>query len=670
MHTRQAISRHLRVYLERLLDGSLDSAWLSGLEVHWQPHLLPVFTPSAQRRLRAMGLLDTTATLSPGDLVGKTITNVHDLSALLGILSPAQPAHQQPSALELDLQAQLPLGRKRLQAKPFPLEAPEKWRPDPLAPVTFAFSDQIAVHHTDGRFAWLIHLLAKHGPSPLFPPGDPVVQFSDISDRFSSPALAAVAHALRAAVHAAASMSVQDEIADIASRISRATRNRSRTASQIALRYGSDGTSRSLDDLADLFGITRQAVYKQITIARSLCSKSDFAPALRRLAAAVDDQAGRAIEVVERDLRRLLGPTQSLVGALQFAKDFFGIVPATPLYSARPAGSRTLRKYVGEAAAHRNVCVLDALRDRFSQDGLCYGSDAIPAVASSSDAASSSATLVDAVSADPSIAWLGPDRRWLLWLHLDSPLVRALLQIAHVAHPRPVSIAAAANGLRGLLDLNPSSVQPPIELLRAAVVLLAPTAGLSLQPESIFLPAGADPISHIAPAQTPIYEYLVEMGGFAGSDAIRRALPLLAELSSVDLDQRVSSCCFVARYASGYLLTGWEPPAATADAIEPAPASYRVEGPLVHCCLTNSAAQRVKPAQRLVYLPAPLPDLIDGVFSHADRLWPDITVRNGRIHRLSPIATALGIPPGGRFHLQMDLAERLFRVHVNSPSNG
>lgn len=667
MHTGRAIARHLRAYLERMLDGAVNFTWLSGLQLQWEPHLLPVFTPSAQRRLRAIGLLDTAATLSPIDLVGKTLTNVHDLTAMLGMLSPGPSPHQQSSPLELDLQAPLPLPRKRLQAKPFPLEASEKWRPDPLTPVTFVFSEHIRVAHTDARFAWLIHLLAKHAPSALVPPGAPVIHFPDICDRFGSPTLSAVAYALRDAVHSAAAMTVQEEISDVATRISRATRNRSRTTSQLTLRYGSDGTPRSLNDVAELFGITRQSIFNQLNIARSLCSKGDYVPALRRLADAVDERTGRTIESVERDLRPLLGPTQSLVGALQFAKDFFGIVPSTPLYSARPAGSPALRKYVGEAAALSSVGVLAALRDRFNSEGLCYVSDALASIHPGPDSPSATDALFDAVSADPSVVWLGPDRRWLLWLHPQSPLILTLLQVTHVAHPHPLSFADAADALRALLDRTSAPVQPSTELLRAAVPLLSHPAGLNLQPDAVLVSASADPVSHIPSKQRPIYECLVRLGGFARPEDFRRAIPALSDVSLADLDQRITSCCFVAPSPPGYLLRGWPHPDVHAHAPDSASRSYRVDGSTVHCYLTNSAAQRVRPADRLVYLPAPLPDLIDGVFAHGDRLWPDITVRDGRIHRLSPIATALGIPPGGRFHLVFDLADRQFRIPVDTP---
>lgn len=666
MHTGQAIGRHLRAYLHRVLDRSVDFTWLSGLELHWQPHLMSLFSPTAQRRLRAIGLLDTAATLSPFDLLGKSITNVHDLTVLLGVLTPRPTRQYFSPPLELDLQSQVLLSDERLQYRPFPLEASEKWRPDPLTPVTFVFSPEISIHHTDGRFAWLIHLLATHAPATLVPPGAPFVHFPDIDDGFGSPALASVAHALRHAVHSAADMNVQEEINDIASRVSRATRNRSRTTTQICLRYGSDGTPRSLDDVAELFAISRQSVFTQINIARSLCSKSDFAPALRRLAQALDAHAGRPIDAVEHDLRPLLGPTQRLVPALQFAKDFFGIVPTTPLYSALPPGARTLRKYLGEAAAHTNRGVIAALRDRFRSDGLCYAADAIAAVPPGSNHASPSSALLDAVTHDPSIVWLGPDQRWLLFVNPVSPLVRGLVQIAHVAHPHPVSIASAADGLRVLLDRNPASVQPSIELLRDAVRLLAPTAGLSLQPDSLILPAAPDPLSHITAAQRRIYECLVLHGGYAVPDVIRGAISSLSNASAAMIDQRVSSCCFVSPAPPGYLLRGWPHPASAPDAIDPDQQPYRIAVPLVHCYLNNSAAQRVKQADRLVYLPSPLPDLIRGVFEHADHLWPDITVRNGRIHRLSSIATALGIPPGGRFHLEIDLERRQFRVHGNS----
>lgn len=663
-HTGPAISRHLRWYMERMLDGSVDFAWLSGLELHWRPHLLPVFTPSAQRRLRAMGLLDTSTTLSPIDLVGKTITNVHDLTALLGMLTPGPTPTHASATLDLDLQADIPTDRKRLTSRPFPLEAREKWRPDPLTPVTFVFSDQISIHHTDGRFAWLVHLLATNAPAALIPPGAPIVQFTDISDRFGNPALASVAHALRDAVQSAAAMTVQDEISDIAFRISRATRNRSRTTSQITLRYGCDGTTRSLDDVAELFKITRQSIFRQISIARSLCSKSDFAPALRRLAAALDENAGRPVEAVERALRPLLGPNQSLLGALQFAKDFFGISPSTPLYSARTAGSTALRKYVGKAAAHRNVGLVDALRERFVATGLCYTVDALAAVDPSSTTASSTGALLDAVNADPTIAWLGPDRRWLVWLHLDSPLVRALLQIAHTAHPYPVPISAAADGLRACLDRVQAGPQPPIQLLRASVALLAPAAGLTLQPDAIVLHDQANPRGHLTRWQLPIYECLVTLGGFASPEALCRTVPTLAGLSGQDLADRLESLSFVQSAPPGYLLRGWPHP--SADAIVDAPASdrrpYRVDGSVVHCYLTNSASQRVKPAGRLVYLPTPLPDLIEGPFKHAESLWPDINVKNGRVHRLSPVATALGVHAGGRFHLEIDLVKRHYRV--------
>lgn len=650
------------MFLERVLDRSVTSDWISTLRVHWQPHMLSAFSSSAQRRLRKLGLLEEHAPFSPADLVGNAVTSVNDLTVLLCLATQSEQTtpHSDPFVIKL---ASTPVHqRKRAQAKPIELHAPQKWRPDPFTPFALVFDGGVRINHTDSRYSWWIHLLLRHGPAHSHGNEIPAETFLQ-SCRDHDERLIPLASNLLRSVNAARSMTVQEEIEDFAAIISRANRNRSATASMITMRFGCDGTFRSLDDCASAFGVTRQAIFNSIATARSLCSSTDYCPALRSLVRSVDELSGRSLAAAQDELRPLLGSSQSLQGALHFAKEFLGLSPRTTVYSATPSGSRSRARFLGKDSAKRSLALFAPIRSAIVTSGLAYTADAISALSPGSADSVGLHELQDAIAHDPSIVFLGHERRWLVWTDPQSPLLQALLQVCHVAHPFPLPVSEAAQALRAHLDAVSATVHPPISLLREAVLLLHSKAGLAIENDDLVLPSTARPLELVPQAQRPIYQHLVDSGGYADFEDLTLTIPTLGGLSQSAQRDRLASCTFLHASGPGYRLIGWPDPLRKPRLSQASP-SYRVDESLVQVVVTNSAAQRVKASARLIYLPSPLDTLIEGEFEHHDRRWPSITISNGRVRRLSPVASALGVMDGEPFKLHVDLDRLNYRVEL------
>lgn len=677
---RASITRSFERRLEEVLADLPKHPWVADLVFLWTPDRIAHFSSAAQKRLAAAGLLAFEGPVQATKLLPSCVRTVADLVALLEVLQEPAAARSLPALERLSIGTSLPSARKRIQTNAQKLVAPQKWRPDPTSPLTLSFAGGVDIHHDDPRFSWWIHLLVSSAPPSVeIRRTLPAEAFLDAVEQDAAPHLAAVARSLRAGVAAAVAVTVQQEVEDIALAVGRACRDRARTATQISHRYGVDGKVRSLEDCASIYGVSRQTIFMQIQLSRALCPKSAFAPALRSVVTAVERNAGRPLDVVESELRQVLGPTISLTGALQFADDFLGLRPATHVHRMdialeefRPPGA-THRRFVGPSAANRAHSLVWELQARLRASGFALVNDVLAASWSteSREPPATRQQLDDALASSRSIEWLDADQQWLVWNGDASPVVQALRQLVTIAHPYPLTLDVASMALRAFLDASSAAVHPPAATLRAAIPDLLAAAGATMRRETIVLREGEDATPRLPTTEKHVYDALATLGGYATWDALRSTCKAARGRSTPDFAALLRGCYFVAPWGPGFKLVGWPDPAPQLVSTSPVGPQrpYTIDGAILRITLTQSSAERVPSADRLLYLPRPLDTLVEGSFTDADLRWPDIKITNGRLYRVAQLAQALGVPDGGTFDLEINLERRSYRLHVAAPTS-
>jgi hypothetical protein len=160
-----------------------------------------------------------------------------------------------------------------------------------------------------------------------------------------------------------------------------------------------------------------------------------------------------------------------------------------------------------------------------------------------------------------------------------------------------------------------------------------------------------------------VYTYLVKQGGFSKASDLKSAIGFGSRSTAV-FEEHMRPCTFALSEHDGYRLCGWpntlQPPMSS-NVHEPS-RQYTVKGEHVQITLTQSAATRVKPSAKIIYLPTPLDKLIGGDFSDEANRWPNIRVESGRVYQLAPIAEAMGVMPGSAFRLELNLDSRSYSI--------
>ncbi len=668
-----SIPRYISFYLTRVLDGAENTEWLSLLVVPWRPYFLTLFSISAQRKMRAEGLTALEQDLPLLSLVNSCIRKVADFHALLAISERRGTFEEGSVPVQITLNEKLPFIRKRVQRRVVALEAPQKWRADPHNPFCLEYADGTKIEHTDPRYGWWIHLLAnsipQEGPLKRQLAAE---EFLATCERDLPKPYKSISVTFRASVAAAEQMTVEQEISDLVAILGRATRDRSRTAEQLRLRFGTNGKLHSFGDLANVFGIARSQVSKQIELARNICPRNAYAPALRALVALIDTKPSRQIDASAAELRQLLGPNQSLEGALQFAREFLQL-PTRDVFRATPLGASTYDSFLDKEAALQTSAIMSKLNASTAQFGVAYADDLVCHRPNFRPTDNDRGYLEDAIANDATLDWLSSDQRWILWNTAQSPLAKALAQAMHVAYPHPLPVDDAANVLRATLDLGLSAVQPDLNTLRAAVNRLAEATGHSFDTEFVYLLGQGQPLTLMTDFECKIFSSLVEFDGFAKVSVLQQHCGYQGQQTAKFIS-RLYECTFLIRENSGYRLCGWPAPDpeqfTTAHSVSSRPRLYKISDALVEIIMKQSNAQRVNASTRMIYLPTPLDTLVEGDFADSTQRWPNINISKGRVRKLSSIAEALGVAPGRTFKLVLNLDNKQYLIDKPELASG
>ncbi len=486
-HLRAALSSAVSLFLSQSLRSPQTSTWLSGLAAQWTPAAIGRFSPSSQKRLAARGLLTFTGPVSVTDLAPSCVSSARDLAALLTLLPQHSAVEPPPShTITIAASSRTPVSSTRTT----PTTPPPKWRPSVLSHWSVNHPVAGDIHHDDARFSWHLERLARSLPAATLAGG--TVTWSTLvrtaGNSPQSPALQAI-RSLDDALTSAARLTVEDELAAIAASVSRATRDTHRTAMQIRMRFGFDGASRSLDDIASAYDLTRQTISKQVILCKALCPSHTHAPKLRSLVASVDAHAGRPLVVLESLFRDLLGPSQSLDGALDFAGEFLGLWPSNPIYRSSPRSYTPASKFVGHACAARSHLVLKSLLQLGRKYGLFSSEVALASASSSSSTQINLQDLHDAIATSPQFIFLDRAHEWIFWSHPRNPLASAIRNATEVdnnvsAVPQPLVPVVEFRSEQGSTNTAPSD-----DVLRAVAPLLASISSSTSQRQPTQIPA-------------------------------------------------------------------------------------------------------------------------------------------------------------------------------------
>jgi hypothetical protein len=239
--------------------------------------------------------------------------------------------------------------------------------------------------------------------------------------------------------------------------LSRLSRNRARAATILKARYGVGQPAESLEQVGHAFGLTRQGVLKSVGVSRQLCPQDTYVPALREMMSRLNAHRPGTYSTAESDLRELLGPGQSLEGAIRFSEDFldlssthqvtakFGLVSKERVPIKRIGNGLTV---LGNAPNDRFKGLLRVSRIIARRAGACHWSDAVEAANNESASVCTRVDFHELVSELPTTHLLDESMDWI-WF----PDARRnyMLDSAHLifegANPHPISIQNIADGL-------------------------------------------------------------------------------------------------------------------------------------------------------------------------------------------------------------------------------
>lgn len=312
-----AITRHLVAVLE----GAAPN-WFTRLRVVLSPERMAGFTVPTQARLRAAGVPASSARAPLVPLVASGIRTVPDLVCLLAMAAPLRPWRSSDWETVQTQRVTFHASRSTLSLSP-----PQRWRAPPTSRA-YRFANNAVVYDDDVRLAWWLHQIEAHAPAPglASPPGGVVDGEACLAfaEQRGSDALVSIVRAARAVLLNAPTMTVGEEIASISSAAGRVLRDAGRGSALLALRYGAAGHAASLAYCAEVFGVSRETVSQQLRLCRSVCTTRTYAPATRALHGLVASHGSVSCSPA-RAVARLLGPDQSVDGALLFAYEVLGL---------------------------------------------------------------------------------------------------------------------------------------------------------------------------------------------------------------------------------------------------------------------------------------------------------------------------------------------------------
>ncbi|HJV96612.1 MAG TPA: hypothetical protein VJ608_11275 [Albitalea sp.] len=252
-----------------------------------------------------------------------------------------------------------------------------------------------------------------------------------------------------------------------------------RSADMVLSRFGTDGQDRSLQQVGDLFGVSRQTVCSTIQLALSACPRSAYAPATRQLVDVVRTLACRTRAEIEEAARPLLGTDQSLEGALRFAYAFLAL--ACPLSGQRDLSVEKRRGMPAAAQDMPRATVLAFARATVGAVGACHWSTVVALVGEELPGTVNRGLYESAIDGHPHAIWLDRSRGWATFADVPWPVLDQVLRGAKGRHSNKATVPSIthliAEHLRGRTELDPDNqlldVIPPLRILIAAVTLRA-----------------------------------------------------------------------------------------------------------------------------------------------------------------------------------------------------
>jgi hypothetical protein len=434
-------------------------------------------------------------------------------------------------------------------------------------------------------------------------------------------------------------VTVRREIERLADLASHRTREPTRTTQIILMRYCGKDAPRSFEQCAAVFGGARQSIAAVVDQARRACGASTDAPALDRLLALAQLQEGRPYDLVEADLRSLLGEQQSLAGAILFAKDFLD----RPVSLKKLVYADTKRLLPIPVLAGRNsptiIRLIEAIDQSCKSVGVASAAECCHVVSQATRDYVKSEMFRDAVEANPRLVWIEGFSDVAMTTSISNPICRVFMRCMAVAAGRPVAlrelIDAARRGLN-TLKREPFSVSEAV--LVAVFKQLADIYGVHED-------AG---------------EYVASLPPVPGPDLFSaRELELVADCS-ISPPEDLPLDFLVPCHDGKRRLIGQPPESLD---VVPLEQSGKLKAcTVIKLTLRQSSAKVARPSNRIVYLPSKFAAVICGPFRHRWKRWRDIHARENRLLGLAPVLTGLGLPDGSNFEIEFDVQERTYEL--------
>jgi hypothetical protein len=650
-HQRRGIAKAvLRELDRRLRDSDFKPTWLNR-EIHWSLDILAKLRGPGKRALRRAGCIRQFGLQPLTVLIRAAGLDPLSFAALLRFSVPNGPSSRATTVVVT--RDDCSRCKQTEQSSPAKTEIT-------APPCTIKLLPEIEISTHDPRFGRQLQRVIEARTRLLDEMITPMLASTAASAEFDDGGTGM--RELTRALQAASVMAVEDEIRALAAAGAANTREAERTTDMVCMRYGVTTKPHSLAKVATAFGCTKQSV--QVLIQRCIPAADvlAYAPALRRLVECAQRHSGRPLIVVERELRSQLGATQSLAGAVDFAKDFLGLSlgHATDTRTT-PAELAVLKEdNKGNAAA-----IAKEINRSIRLTGFAVASSVCHAVAQAKEVFVPQRHYEDLVEAMPSLLWVQRDLGVATSATATNPIRALLLRCLLVGEPHGVAEHELVDAIRRAV-LRRTTLPSPVTDAHIAlgVRVLAPQLHITNEQDGYRLSQLPPETARFTALERCLQERMRAAGGYISAAEALKALEMTR------LDQAaaflMTTDFVVPMLPAGYRLIGNPIASSTLqDVALGHGAPVTLQGRLVTLDVAQSGQTKVAPHARVIYMPVALAPAVTGVFLHHLARWSAVEARANRLRGLSALVAALGVRPQQKFRITFDLkARRLDRVGV------
>jgi hypothetical protein len=649
-HQRRGIAKALlRELARRLRDSDYKTHWLNR-EILWSLNMLDKLRGHGKRALRRAGCTKIFGMQRLSGLVTVPGLDPLSLAALLRFSVPTAPSNS--SSTVVVTREDCSRSKRSDASNNIRVE-----RTVPPRIVKLSTGLKMSTH--DPRFGQQLQLVLEGQPNAL-EKLRPTIRLDAAEAHCELSNGSTGLHALTHALQAASRMTVADELRALATAGASNTREPARTTDMVCMRYGTNTRAHSLAEVAMAFGSTKQSVAVLIQRCISPPDVPVYAPALRQLLASVDAQRGRPVAVVEHELRPQLGASQSLSGALAFAKEFLGLTVD------RTTATKTFAKKSSPVTMlNADNIVATAIAKEINRSirltGFAVVSSICHAVSQARKVFVSQRQYEDLVEATPTLLWVHREHGVATSAGANNPLRISLLRCLVAGQPHGVAehelVAALRRGVLGRTVVPTPVTDAQIAL---GVKVLSPSLDIANDQDGYRLSQPPPDEERLFTAvERGLLKRMRAATGYTEASELLQA----GELTRLDKAATLlsKSDFLVPMLPAGYRLIGHPIAASTLrTSAHPSELPVGTPGREITLTLTQSGATKVAPHARVIYMPVARAPTIFGSFTHRLARWDAIDARANRIHGLSALVAALGVRPQETFRVTFDLVARTY----------